>query len=77
MWVLLRHRRTRMGVALILGGLLWVVIAVGVIMPHFSPAGVSPFINRYGAAGSTTGDVVKSMLRHPEHQLRCWSPGVG
>ena len=68
-WVLLRHRRTRMGVALILGGLLWVVIAVGVILPHFSPAGVSPFIKRYGAAGSTTGDVVKEMLRHPEHQL--------
>ncbi len=68
-WVLIRHGRRWMGVAMILGGLVWALIAVGIILPLYSPAGVSPFIKRYGASGSTTGDVVKSMLRHPGHEL--------
>jgi uncharacterized membrane protein len=70
LWVLIRHGRTRMAVAMMFGGLLWTLIAVGIILPHFSPAGVSPFVRRYGAAGSTTSQVVKSMLRHPGHELR-------
>jgi len=69
LWVLIRHGRTRMAVALMFGGLIWTLIAVGVVLPHFSPAGVSPFVSRYGASGSTTGEVVKSMLHHPGHEL--------
>ena len=70
LWVLIRHHRTRTALWLIVGGLVWTAIAVGVIIPHFSPGGASPFIARYGASGSTASDVVKSMLRHPLHEAR-------
>ena len=70
LWVLIRHGRTRMATALMVGGVLWTFVAVGIIIPHFSPAGGSPFVARYGASGQTTSQVVKSMVRHPGHELR-------
>ena len=70
LWVLIRHGRTRMAAALIIGGLMWSFIAIAIIIPYFSPAGGSPFIARYGASGQTTSQVVESMLRHPLHEAR-------
>ena len=39
LWVLIRHGRTRMAAALIIGGLMWSFIAIAIIIPYFSPPG--------------------------------------
>jgi len=68
-WVLIHHRRTRTAVCLIVGGLVWTAICVGVILPHFAPGGTSPFISRYGGLGSSSSSILKSLLVHPGHAL--------
>jgi uncharacterized membrane protein len=70
LWVLIHHRRTRTALWLIVGGLVWTAICVGIILPHFAPGGTSPFISRYGDVGSTSGSIIKSLLIHPGHSLR-------
>jgi uncharacterized membrane protein len=70
LWVLIHHRRTRTALWLIVGGLVWTAICVGIILPHFAPGGASPFISRYGDVGSTSGSIIKSLLIHPGHSLR-------
>ncbi len=70
LWVLIRHRRTTTALALIIGGLVWTAIAVGIIIPHFSPGGASPFISRYAELGASPSSITKSLLTHPGHALR-------
>lgn len=64
-WVYVRHRRTRTALAMVAIGLVWTGISVEVIIPHFAPSGVSPFISRYSALGSSPRQIIESVIRHP------------
>jgi len=68
-WALVRHRRWRTGWALIVGGTAWSVFCVAVVIPHFSPTGGSPFVNRYAEFGDSQGDVVRTLLTRPWEAL--------
>ncbi len=70
LWVLLRHRRTRMAALLIAGGLVWTVLCVAVITPHFASGGASPFIARYGELGTSPGAIARSIVMHPVHTVQ-------
>jgi len=70
LWVLFHHRRTRTALCLIVGGLVWTAICVGIILPHFAPGGASPFISRYGDLGASPSSIIKTLLTHPGHSLR-------
>jgi uncharacterized membrane protein len=75
LWVLIHHRRPRVALYLIIGGLGWSAIAVGLIIPHFAPSGASPFIARYGEFGTSTSSIAKSVVLHPVHALHLLAKG--
>ncbi len=64
-WALVRHRRRWTAAALAGGGVAWTAFCVAVVIPHYSPTGGSPFINRYAELGESQGDVVKTLLTRP------------
>lgn len=64
-WALVRHRRRWTAAALTGGGVAWTAFCVAVVIPHYSPTGGSPFINRYAELGESQGDVVKTLLTRP------------
>ncbi len=64
--VIWKYKSPRLGTALIVCGLLWSVIAVAVIEPHFYPGTQhNTFWYRYTALGSTPGNAVINVLLHP------------
>jgi uncharacterized membrane protein len=50
-------------------GVVWFVIAVGFVIPHYS-AGGSPFIERYSAYGSDTGEIAGNVFLKPGQTMR-------
>lgn len=61
-----RSRDWRFGLLLIVIGLVWSVIALGVITPAFQPLGNSYYLNRYGRLGSTFSEVLFSPITKPD-----------
>jgi uncharacterized membrane protein len=61
-----RSRDWRFGVLLIVIGIVWSIIALGVIIPAFQPSGSSYYLNRYGRLGSTFAEVLLSPLTKPD-----------
>jgi len=61
-----RSRDWRFGLLLIVIGLAWSVIALGVIIPAFQPSGSSYYLNRYGRLGSTFAEVLLSPMTKPD-----------
>lgn len=59
-------RDWRFGLLLMAIGLVWSVIALGVIIPAFQPLGNSYYLNRYGRLGSTFSEVLLSPLTKPD-----------
>src|SRR2546422_284731 len=64
--VIWKFRLPRLGTVLIVGGLLWSILAFSVIIPHFYP-GVqhNNYWYRYEALGSSPGAAIINLLIHP------------
>ena len=65
LWMVARGLGRRYGIALALGATAWVVVAVGVIIPHYNAGRGSEFIGRYGSLGSGGGEVATTLLTRP------------
>ena len=61
-----RSRDWRFGLLLIVIGLAWSVMALGVIIPAFQPSGSSYYLNRYGRLGGTFAEVLLSPVTKPD-----------
>ncbi len=61
-----RSREWRLGFVLIAIGLLWSIVAIGLIIPTFQPLGNSYYLNRYGRLGSTFTEVLLSPISKPD-----------
>jgi uncharacterized membrane protein len=68
-WSLLFQRRWRSGLALVVIGVFWFVVATKVIMPHFSPTGQPMLSSRYGGDVSG-GGLIKEALANPVKFLK-------
>ena len=65
-WMALRHpRRRRAALVLGAGGLAWVVIALGVIMPAFAIDGANPHLSRYDSLGDSPFDIALTFVTRP------------
>ena len=61
-----KYKLPRLGLTLIIGGLLWSFVAFEVIIPHFYPgAQTSNFWYRYETLGSSPAAAVANLLLHP------------
>jgi uncharacterized membrane protein len=63
--VIWKYKLPRLGLALIIGGVLWTSLAFLVIEPHFSGAQHNTFWYRYAALGNTPMEAVGNILLHP------------
>lgn len=64
--VIWKYKLPRLGTVLIVGGLLWSLLAFLVIIPHFYPgAQHNNYWYRYEALGSSPGSAVINLLLHP------------
>ena len=59
-------RRWRFGLPALLGGILWFVVALGVVQPTFSPTGGNIQAARYAWLGRDLPTVVETLLQRPE-----------
>ncbi len=65
-WMTFSLGRRRAGPVTALGGLLWSVIAVAVVIPAFAPeGGTSIAEDRYGALGSSPGGLLRTIVTDP------------
>ena len=64
-WSMLFQRRWRIGLTLMLSGLLWFCLAFYVIMPHFSPTGQPLLISRYTDLGQGPIQAMISIFHDP------------
>ncbi|HEX3643117.1 MAG TPA: DUF2079 domain-containing protein, partial [Ktedonobacteraceae bacterium] len=69
-WSLLFQRRWRVGLPLMLIGLLWFCLAFYVIMPHFSPTGQPLLISRYTDLGQGPVQAMISIFHDPQAFFR-------
>jgi uncharacterized membrane protein len=61
----LAHRRLWTGAAIAGAGIAVTALAVGVVIPHFSPEGGSSFYERYSAVGGSPSGVVETAVSDP------------
>lgn len=60
------QKRWRFGLALTAGSIAWTALLFGWIMPAMSPSTTGyPFLNRYGALGSTLGEILQTLFTQP------------
>ncbi len=65
-WMMVALGRRRAGAILAVLSLAWTVIAVGVIIPHYSSTGGNAFVeNRYGELGDGVGGVLTTLVTRP------------
>jgi len=65
-WMTVALGRRRAGPATIAGGLLWSIVAVTLVIPHFAPGGSSVIgEDRYGELGSTPGGLLRTIVTDP------------
>jgi len=64
--VIWKYKLPRLGITLMIGGVLWSFLAFKVIMPHFYPGvQANNFWYRYEALGSSPGAAIANTLVHP------------
>ena len=64
--VIWKYKLPRLGITLMVGGVLWSFLAFKVIMPHFYPGvQANNFWYRYEALGSSPGAAIANILVHP------------
>ena len=49
--------------------LLWFLVAVGVVIPHFNPTGASPYLSRYDHLGGGVREILFSFVSRPQEML--------
>ena len=64
LWYLVSRRKLRTGAAILAAGAAVTVVAVEVVVPHFSGS-ASSFYSRYGDVGGTPGGILKTAVTHP------------
>lgn len=64
-YIALIQRRMWVGAAGILLAAAWLVVAFGIVIPHFNPQGVSPYLSRYDQLGRSPSEIVLALLRDP------------
>ncbi len=64
-WYALARGRRRAGLAIAGAGTAVAVLAIGVIVPHFAPAGASPFEGRYREVGGGPLGIAETLLTDP------------
>ena len=64
-WHALSRRRLWPGAAIAAGGVALSAFAVGVVVPHFRPAGSEGFLQRYEGVGSSPGGILRTALTDP------------
>jgi uncharacterized membrane protein len=64
-WYAVSHRRWWAGGTIAALGLIWGVVAIGVIIPHFNDGQSSDFYGRYSEVGGSAGGIVKTAFTHP------------
>jgi uncharacterized membrane protein len=65
LWHALTRRRAWPGLAVAAAGVAVSALAVGVVIPHFSPEGGSGFSERYSAVGGSPSGVLDTAFSHP------------
>ena len=65
LWYVLARRRTAAGLAIVVLGIAWSAIAIGVVIPHFHTTGESDFYGRYSEVGGSAAGIVKTTFTHP------------
>lgn len=61
-----KYKLPRLGITLIIGGLLWSFLAFKVVIPHFYPGvQANNYWYRYEALGSSPGAAIANLLIHP------------
>ncbi len=63
-WYAIARGRRAAGAAVAVAGIAWTALAVGVVIPHFSPEG-SAFSGRYDPIGGSPGGVLRTALTDP------------
>jgi uncharacterized membrane protein len=58
-------RRRFLGASVLVGGALWFLAALLLVIPHFNPGGHSPYLERYAYLGHGVGGILTGMARHP------------
>jgi uncharacterized membrane protein len=66
-FIVLITRHQRIGALMAVGGIIWSLVAVTIIIPHFNPMGHSPYISRYHELGKNLNDILLNVIRHPHH----------
>jgi uncharacterized membrane protein len=65
LWHAVSRRRLFPGLAISAAGVAVTAVAVGVVIPHFSPTGESSFYGRYGELGGSPGEVLRTLFTDP------------
>ena len=63
--LVLKGRKRLIGLATMVMGGVWFLLAVGWIMPHFDPGSISPFENRYGYLGDSPAEKAITLVTRP------------
>ena len=64
-WYAFSRRRWLAGGAIVCLGLVWGVVAISVVIPHFNDGQSSDFYGRYSEVGGSPGGIVKTAFTHP------------
>jgi uncharacterized membrane protein len=64
-WYAISRRKWLVGGVIALVGLFLTAISVELVLPHFNEGASSSFYGRYGALGSSPGEILKTLVLHP------------
>jgi uncharacterized membrane protein len=70
LYALLLQRNWRMGAACIVLGMVWFVVAVYVIIPHYNPEGSSPYLGAYEHLGQGPVGILRTAFTDPAAIVR-------
>jgi uncharacterized membrane protein len=65
LWVLVFNRDKRLGFVLAGLGMVWFVIAFQIVIPHYAPAGINPYMTRYSEWGSSQREILINLVTNP------------
>ena len=74
LWYALARRRRVAGGLVVLAGVLWSALAIGVVIPHFNE-GASSFYSRYEGVGGSPGGVLRTAVHDPGRLLEAAASG--
>ena len=72
-YIALVQRRMRIGLVGFLLAAGWLVVAFGIVIPHFNPQGASPYLSRYDQLGKSPMEMALTLVRDPAAALQLLS----